>query len=60
MNATDFMKERGVESMDIIAVFGGIEKAKSYQKYCDKFNLYVNPRLKQAIADYESIGGEHV
>ena len=47
--------KRLVESVDFINKFGGIEKAKSYQKYCDKFNLYVNPRLKQAIADYESI-----
>lgn len=53
--------KRLVESVEYIMEFGGLEAAKHHQKYCDKFKLYVNPRLKQNIADYESIyGGEHV
>lgn len=44
-----------VESVDLIEKLGGIEAAKSYVP-----DQYKSERLKQAIADYESIGGEHV
>lgn len=47
--------KRLVESVELIEKLGGIESAKSYVP-----DQYKSERLKQAIADYESIGGEHV
>lgn len=44
---------RLVESIELIEKLGGIEAAKSYVP-----DRYKSDRLKQAIADYESIGGE--
>lgn len=53
-----------VESVDLIKSYGGIINAKHDVKYLDLDWDYDTPRvtrLKQAIADYESIyGGEHV
>ena len=55
--------KRLVESVDLIKSYGGIINAKHDVKYLDLDWDYDTPRvtrLKQAIADYESIGGEHV
>ena len=54
---------RLVESVDLIKSCGGIINAKYDVKHLDLDWDYDTPRvtrLRQAIADYESIGGEHV
>lgn len=54
--------KRLVESVDLIAYHGGINEAKEFLK-CKSPNPKNNDgwnRFEQAIADYESIGGEHV
>ena len=52
--------KRLVESVDLVKRYGGIAEVKTLHQ--DEFwNERVFERLKQAIADYESIyGGEHV
>ena len=55
--------KRLVESLDLVKSYGGLINAKHDVKYLDLDCDYDTPRitrLKQAIADYESIGGEHV
>ena len=55
--------KRLVDSLDLVKSYGGIINAKHDLKYLDLDWDYDTPRvtrLKQAIADYESIGGEHV
>jgi len=55
--------KRLVESLELVKSCGGIINAKYDVKYLDLDWDYDTPRvtrLKQAIADYESIGGEHV
>lgn len=55
--------KRVVDSLDLVKSYGGIINAKYDVKYLDLDWDYDTPRiirLKQAIADYESIGGEHV
>ena len=55
--------KRLVASLDLVKSYGGIINAKHDVKYLDLDWDYDTPRvtrLKQAIADYESIGGEHV
>ena len=55
--------KRLVDSLDLVKSYGGIINAKHDVKYLDLDWDYDTPRvtrLKQAIADYESIGGEHV
>lgn len=55
--------KRLVDSIDLITSYGGIINAQHEIKYLDLDWDYDSPRvtrLKQAIADYESIGGEHV
>lgn len=56
--------KRLVGSVDLVKSYGGIINAKHDVKYLDLDWDYDTPRitrLKQAIADYESIyGGEHV
>lgn len=47
--------KRLVESLDLVEKFGDLEAAKAYVP-----DGYKSERLKQAIADYEAIGGEHV
>ena len=53
-----------VESVDLVKSYGGIINAKHDVKYLDldwDYDTQRVTRLKQAIADYESIyGGEHV
>lgn len=49
--------KRLVESVDLVNHMGGIADIK--RKLRDNGSLHGN-RLKQAIADYEAIGGEHV
>lgn len=50
----DFMDDlkRLVESWKLVGKLGGIEKAKTYVP-----DRYKSKRLKQAIADVESVGG---
>ena len=51
--------KRLVESVDLVKRYGGIAEVKTLHQ--DEFwNERVFERLKQAIADYENIGGEHV
>ncbi|MBT50945.1 MAG: hypothetical protein CL491_12865 [Acinetobacter sp.] len=56
--------KRLVESVDLVKSYGGVINAQHEIKYLDLDWDYDSPRvvrLKQAIADYESIyGGEHV
>ena len=63
--------KRLVESLDLVKSYGGIINAKHelilLQKHLNNTFGYVTiitsekiENLKQAIADYESIGGEHV
>lgn len=67
--------KRLVESVDIILELGGLRSAKANvrEMYIDSSCDYVHPevglydykhltvgRVKQAIADHEAIGGEHV
>lgn len=56
--------KRLVDSLDLVKSYGGIINAKHDLKYLDLDWDYDTPRvtrLRQAIADYESIyGGEHV
>lgn len=55
--------KRLVDSLDLVKSYGGIINAKYDVKHLDLDWDYDTPRvtrLKQAIADYESIGGEHV
>lgn len=63
--------KRLVESMELIKCFDDLEQAKSWLSYLEddvpyifKGDTYDNKfykhELKQAIADYEAIGGEHV
>ena len=55
--------KRLVESVGLVKSYGGIINAKHDVKYLDLDWDYDTPRatrLKQAIADYERIGGEHV
>jgi hypothetical protein len=50
--------KRLIESVDLVESLNGVETAKRCLKEnmeCSDFKL-----LKQAIADYERIGGEHV
>jgi hypothetical protein len=50
---------RIVESVDLVKRYRGIAEVKTLHQ--DEFwNEMVFERLKQAIADYEAIGGEHV
>ena len=50
--------KRLVESVDLVESFNGVEMAKRYLE--ENVECSDSERLKQAIADYESIGGEHV
>ena len=50
--------KRLVDSMDLVESFNGVEMAKRYLE--ENVECSDSERLKQAIADYESIGGEHV
>lgn len=50
--------KRLVESVDMLKRFGGIELSKEWILEYSSFPYRVE--LEQAIADYESIGGEHV
>ena len=55
--------KRLVENVGLVKSYGGIINAKHDVKHLDLDWDYDTPRvtrLKQAIADYESIGGEHV
>ena len=55
--------KRLVDSLDLVKSYGGIINAKHDVKLLDLDWDYDTPRatrLKQAIADYESIGCEHV
>lgn len=56
--------KRLVESVDLIKFYGGIEKAKLLLAMgtclADRPPHAREVQLKQAIADYEAIGGEHV
>ena len=55
--------KRLVESVDLVKSYGGVINAQHEIKYLDLDWDYDSPRvvrLKQAIADYEAIGGEHV
>lgn len=55
--------KRLVDSLDLVKSYGGIINAKYDVKHLDLDWDYDTPRvtrLKLAIADYESIGGEHV
>ena len=55
--------KRLIESVDLVKSYGGIINAKHDVKYLDldwDYDTQRVTRLKQAIADYESIGGEHV
>lgn len=59
--------KRLVESVDIITKVGGIHEAiEEHTKWMHAPELHLYrigesvERLKQAIADYEAIGGEHV
>jgi hypothetical protein len=48
-----------VESVDLINYWGGLEEAKDYADFCFfKGREERGNRMKQAIADYESIYGE--
>ena len=56
--------KRLVESVDLIDSLGGLELSKKESNNC-RFYEYADMShrayaIKQAIADYESIGGEHV
>ena len=51
--------KRLVESVDLVESFNGVEMAKRYLE--ENMECSDSERLKQAIADYQSIyGGEHV
>lgn len=59
--------KRLVESFDLIKSYGGISMAKRqcscFMNACASAGVKPSPlvlELQQAIADYESIGGEHV
>lgn len=56
--------KRLIDSVDLVKSYGGVINAQHEIKYLDLDWDYDSPRvvrLKQAIADYESIyGGEHV
>ena len=55
--------KRLFESLDLVKSYGGIINAKHDVKYLDldwDYDTQRVTRLKQAIADYEAIGGEHV
>jgi len=56
--------KRLVESVDLLKSNGGYEEAKDTFDFAIKHGMNdlteFGSRLKQAIADYESIGGEHV
>ena len=55
--------KRLVQSLDLVKSYGGIINAKHDVKYLDldwDYDTQRVTRLKQAIADYESIGGQHV
>ncbi|MEG2269478.1 MAG: hypothetical protein RSC68_34805, partial [Acinetobacter sp.] len=55
--------KRLVESVDLVKSYGGIINAKMDIRYLDidwDYDTLRRKRLKQAIADYESIGGENV
>lgn len=55
--------KRLVESVGLVKSYGGIINAKHDVKYLDldwDYDTQRVTRLKQAIADYERIGGEHV
>ena len=58
-----FDLKRLAESMDLVKSYGGIINARYDVKYLDldwDYDTQRVTRLKQAIADYEAIGGEHV
>lgn len=51
--------KRLVESVDLVNYWGGLEEAKDYADFCFfKGREERGNRIKQAIADYESIYGE--
>jgi len=56
--------KRIVESLDLLKSNGGYEEAKDTFDFAIKHGMNdlteFGSRLKQAIADYEAIGGEHV